>query len=373
MNCRQVCSVKADVSAAVQEVRTAFAGENPELVLFFSDSGRFVEFSAALHELYPHAAVAGAATCASFSPAGACRFGLNAAALSGLRVSAGLIGEIRTYPMKYMSAVADAVRKMGPAAGDGSAVCFLLTPAGSYSEELVLDTLADALEGTGIPVAGGAASSEEILRGAVSLNGRVCEDESVFVFIRPEQGRLNIALENIFRPMGRGFTVTKADVENRTIYELDGHPAADVLCRALDVPFGELAAALATHPLGRVPADNLFINEVRSVNQDRSISTYCRVFNHTPVALLELRDLRSTLEETMASVREAMPSPVFSIVVNCFRRTCIFFDESFMPEFTDLLGSALGSYIGLTSFGEQLNSYQLSMSMVIVSFSEEQR
>ena len=75
MNCRQVCSVKADVSAAVQEVRTAFAGENPELVLFFSDSGRFGEFSAALHELYPHAAVAGAATCASFSPAGACRFG----------------------------------------------------------------------------------------------------------------------------------------------------------------------------------------------------------------------------------------------------------------------------------------------------------
>ena len=367
----QGSSVKNDVLEAVREACRPFADARPRLVLFFCDSERLEAFSAAISEFFPGTAAAGAATYASFSPQGVCRKGLNAAALCGdVRVSAGLIGEIDKNPMKYMGAVADAVRKMGADADAGNTICFLLNPAGTNCEELVLDTLADALEDSGIRVMGGAASSDEMLSGSVSLNGSVYDDHSVFVFIRPEKGRVHIALENIFQPLGGSFMVTKADVESRTIYELDGHPAADVLCCALDVPFADLSKALAVHPLGRVPDGELFINEVRCVNPDRSVSTYCRVFNHTPVALLELRDMSQALGETLASVRAALPETVFSVMVNCFRRTDLFLGKGVMSEFTDTLAGALGSFIGISSFGEQLGSYQLSMSMLIATFSD---
>ena len=360
-------STAEPVPQAVEEVCRDFP-EKPALILFFSDGERFAAFSGELHRRYPQSEVIGASTFASFSPEGMCRRGLNAAALSGaLRVSAGLVREITRDPgMIYRDAVRQALEVLPPPA-PGNTCCLLLNPAGTAGEEAVLDMLDDALAGTDIPVFGGSASSEVCAKGAVSRNGGVYTNSSVFVFLQLARGRFAITQENIFRPMDRKFQVTRANLARRTLYELDGQNAAAQLCQALGVSRGELPAALAEHPFGRLLDGEPLINEVERVNDDGSVTAYCRFYEGSTVSLLEPREFRSTMAETLGRLHEALPHPEFTLAVNCYSRTQLYLQNGWMDEFTRQMASQLGAYLGLTSHGEQLGKYQHNLTLLLLS------
>ncbi len=359
-------SAAGPVGQAADEACRDFPAQ-PELILFFSDGERFSAFSEELHRRYPLTAVIGASTFASFSPEGMCRRGINAAALSGIRVSAGLIREITRDPgMVYQDAVREALNRLPPAA-PGSTCCFLLNPAGTAGEEAVLDTLDGALSGTGIPVFGGSASSEVCARGAVSLDGKAYAGSSIFAFLQLDGGRFRCAQENIFRPVGGTFRVTRANLARRTLYELDGKNAADVLSEALGVSRADLPAALAKHPFGRMLDGEPLINEVERVNADGSITAYCRFFEGSAVSLLELRDFRPVMQDTFRRLHETMPRPQFTVAVNCYSRTQLYLKNGWMDDFTRGMTAGLGNYLGFTSHGEQLGKYQRNLTLLLLS------
>lgn len=365
----QCRSTAEPVAQAVADVCRDFPA-NPDLVLFFSDGERFSAFSEELHRRYPLSAVVGASTYASFSPEGLCRRGLNAAALwDGICVSAELIREITRNPgMIYRDVVQGALNALPAPADESNTCCLVLNPAGTAGEEAVLDTLGDVLSPAGIPVFGGSASSEVCARGAVSLNGSVYASSSVFLLLRLAHGRFQITQENVFRPMGKSFRVTKASVPRRTLYELDGRPAAAVLCETLGVSRAALPDVLALHPFGRMLDGQLLINEVERVNSDGSITAYCRFFEDSAVSLLELREFSSTMEETFRRLHRGMPHPGFTLAVNCYSRTQLYQENGWMESFTQGMASSLGSYLGLTSHGEQLGKYQLNLTLLLLSF-----
>ena len=74
-------SKNQEVDQAVAEACAHFP-EQPSLVLFFSESGRFPAFTKALRQRFAAAQVIGASSYVSFSPAGASEYGLQVAALS---------------------------------------------------------------------------------------------------------------------------------------------------------------------------------------------------------------------------------------------------------------------------------------------------
>lgn len=364
-------SLTEDVPLAIEEVCRTFP-ERPELLLFFSDGERFLAFSEELHRRYPRTTVIGASTFASFSPEGLCRRGINAVALSDhIFVSADLIREITRDPsIIYQDTVRAALEKLPRPYSSDNTCCFLLNPAGTAGEEAVLDTLSGALSGFEIPVFGGSASSEVCARGAVSLNGSVYTNSSVFVLLRFETGCFHITQENIFRPMDKTFQVTKANFARRTLYELDGRPAHEVLCEYLGVSRTELPAMLAKHPFGRILTGQPLINEVERVNADGSITAYCRFFEGSTVSLLELRDFPSTMAETFRTLHEHMQNPKLTIAVNCYSRTQMYLEKGWMEEFTHAMAMELGDYLGLTTHGEQLGKYQLNLTLLLLSFGE---
>ena len=372
MKCHVGYSAMPDIGEALAEACREFSDGRPALILFFSDSPRFTAFSKELHRLFPQTIVMGAATHTSFSCRGACRYGISIAALAeDICVAAGHLDELSRNPMKYKGTVIRALRTLEiKEPGRDNTVCFILNPAGTGCEELALDVFSDVLEGQDIPFLGGSASSEDCERGCVSLNGTVYGDSTVFVFLHLERGHFYIYQENIFEPMNYEFTVTRADVENRRIYELDGYPAAAVLCRALQVPFEALEEALHRHPLGRTPQGKLFITEVEGVNADGSITTYCHVFNQSRIALLSLRDFRQTQEETLDHIHAALPHITCSFLVQCYSRTQLYAHEGWLDIFTQRLHQSLGACAGLTSHGEQLNRFFLNMTLLILSLGE---
>lgn len=167
--------------------------------------------------------------------------------------------------------------------------------------------------------------------------------------------------------MGRQFCVTKANLARRTLYELDGQPAADVLCSAMNVRKDALAAALAQHPFGLALDGQLLINEVERVNPDGSITAYCRFFEGSTVSLLEPREFAETMDETLRRLHAAMPHPGLTVAVNCYSRTQMYLGNGWMNDFTDKMTASLGNYMGLTSHGEQLGKYQLDLTLLLLS------
>ena len=246
--------------------------------------------------------------------------------------------------------------------------CFVLNPAGTACEEMVLYALDDSLKEFNIPIVGGSASSELCLNGSVSLNGSVYTNSSVFALLQLEKGSMQVYLENIYKPMGIQYTVTKSDIMNRTIYALDGKPAADVLCQALQVPFEELASALALHPFGRLPSGRLYIDEIERINRDRSITTYCRILEDSQISLLELDDFPTVMQQTFAKIHADKTPLEFSILINCFSRVNLYLQKNWMNEFHQQLTRSLGSYLGFTSHGEQLGDFNLNLSLLLLCF-----
>ena len=363
-------SIAGQVVQAADEVCRAFP-EKPAMILFFSDGERFAAFSEELHRRYPLTAVLGASTHSSFSPEGMYLHGIQAAAFSGeLLVSAGLIREITREPgMIYGDVVRTALDSLPPSSA-ADTCCLLLNPAGTAGEEAVLDTLENALSGTDIPVFGGSASSEVCARGSVSLNGGVYQSSSVFVLLHLLSGRFQITQENIFRPMGKPFSVTKANLARRTLYELDGRPVSDVLCEALGVTRDQLPAALAQHPFGRILDDRLLINETERVNPDGSVTAYCRFYEGSTLSLLEPGDYASTMAQTLGNLRAAMPVPGLTVAVNCYSRTQMYLKNGWMEAFTRDMAAGLGDYLGFTTHGEQMRKYQTNLTLLLLSFGE---
>lgn len=364
-------SAEEQVKSAVAEACRDFP-ETPQLLLLFSDGERFVEFTEELHRRYPRTTVMGASTYASFAPGGICRHGLNIAALfEGIHVSAGVIREITRYPgMIYQDLVRQVAEKLPFAPKEHNTCCFLLNPAGTTGEEAVLDMMSEALDGMEIPVFGGSASSEICARGSVSLNGETYANSTVFAFFQLENGRFQITQENIFKPMGQSFQVTKAQLARRTVTELNGRPAADMICQALGASREELCGALAEHPFGLMREGQLMINEVERVNEDGSITGYCRFFEGSEVFLLEACAFLPTMRSTFQKLHQAMPQPVFTIAVNCYSRTQRYLKNGWMEAFTQEMEHSLGQYLGFTSHGEQLGGYQLNLTLLLLSFGE---
>jgi hypothetical protein len=291
---------------------------------------------------------------------------LTMAFIDGISCRAGIIKQITHNPMKYADQVAEAASSLGELS---NTICLLLTPAKKKCEELVLDAIAQKLRDRSVPVFGGSASmADEDRKSYVALNGCIYDDCSVFVLLRSDCGRIGLYRENIFKPTRHIFTVTDSDVPSRTIYTLDDKPIAEVLSKALGVQKQELPKVLPVHPLGRIVGDNIYITEHLGATPDGGMSFYARAYNQTRIALLEPDDFKRVFNETVSRIKRDIPSPSFSLVINCVSRSKMYERGGIMDEFMHDLTKELGSFAGYCAFGEQLGYAHFNQTMLVAVF-----
>ena len=120
--------------------------------------------------------------------------------------------------------------------------------------------------------------------------------------------------------------------------------------------------------MGRIVGNEIFITESNKIYSDGSISYFSRVYNHTKMVLLEVSDFETVWKETADEIHKEIPSPSFSISINCFSRTKLFEKENKLYHFISMLKANYGDFIGLSGFGEQLGFIHLNQSMVIAVF-----
>ena len=367
--CLVTCSSTKNKEANFDHCCKEIADEcqKPLLLIFFADEDDLWYYAKYLHEAFPEAISIGSSTFINFSSAGFSHSGLSVMAIySGIECAAGLLFEVNRHPKNYIMHIKNA---LGQISSLENTCCMEFTTPFSDSEELVLDTFKEAFDGKDIPLFGGSSGiTNTNKKGIVALNGDIFANTCAFVFIHNQNGKIHLYRENIFQRTQHQFIATDVDCEERTVYEYDDQPAADVLAKALNVDLEGLPEALLVHPMGRIVDDQIFITECNKVFPDGSISYFSRVYNHTKMVLLEVADFDKVWNETAETVHKEILAPSFTISINCLSRTNLFEKENKLYHFISTLKSNYGDFIGLSGYGEQLNFIHLNQSMVIALF-----
>lgn len=355
------------IEQIVNELKTNDEGKSPKLILFSADYLDFSWFSRNLSAAFPNATVIGMSTYVVFSNKGCSKSAVSAMALySGIECKAGIILDISKNPMKNRSEVENALASFDDTK---NMCCIEFISAFSSGEELVLDTLKCVLEPKKIPVFGGTAGADTAIKSSfVSLNGIIYNEACVFVLVKNLFGRIGIFRENMFKPTEHFFTATDVDCDERTVYEYDYRPAAEVIAECLAVPVDKVEKYTSMHPVGRLESDNIYITENNTVFPDGRISYFARIYNYTKLVLLEPDDVMKVWDKTESNVKATISKPSFSIVINCLSRSRYFEDEGILYHFTDKLKLAYGKYLGFSGYGEQAEFEHLNQTMLIAVF-----
>lgn len=359
-------SSRPEAEMCVQEATASL--RKPKLILFFSPVEKFEEYSALIHQKFPESICMGATTMVAWSRGSADKRTLKVVGIeSGIQCSAGVLEDIDRYPLKY----ADRVRKcVDEVKNTKNTICLEFTTALLCAEESVLTALNTVLSDENIPVFGGSAGDEGTAKATkVSLNGKVCERGCVFAIIHNEGGAIKVFRENIYSPKtGNILTATKVDSRTRTVFEYDNQPAAKVFARELGVSESQIKSYIDTNPVGRIVGNEMYITANCAVTPEKGMVYHARIYNNSKVMVLKPDNYREIIQKTVQRIKKEIPRPSFSIVCHCLARTILFEKEGYVSEYSGILDTTLGNYIGFSGYGEQYGTQHFNQTMTVAVF-----
>lgn len=353
-----------DLETSLQEAIKEFV--NPKLIIYYTSKDKFTEFSKRLHDKFPNAVLIGASAYKEI-----CKEGLTSGALlamsfeDGIECFGGVIEDIDKYPVKYIQRVQNNISSLS---STENTVCLEFCVGTTNSEEKVLSTINSLLHVYNIPLLGGtSADNGEFKTTYVGYNGDTYTNACVFVLITNLHGKIKIYQENIYKKTQHEFIATKVNAKQRTVYELDNKPCAEVIAKSLNVPVSKLEEVFSIHPFGRIVGDNVYISANKNVVDGKAISHYSRIYKNSRIVLLEPDDYKAVLKSTISKIKTDFNHVSCAIVIHCVARTMFFEQEGFADTFAKEIGQ-VGPYIGFACHGEQMNDYHFNQTMVVGVF-----
>ena len=339
------------------DLREAVRGlQSPQFIMLFSTDGQFDSHVKELEKLYPQIPSIG---CIGMSYAAEItEKGVSVIAFyDGVTASAGVLEEVSTMPVKYISRLEQDLKKVNGSQKDTICIDFC-----SGNDACVLTTIYSVLKRKNISLVGGTGDA-----GRVSANGQVFQDATAYAFIRNNGGRVRAYKENIYHRMGNYyFIASKTNKAEYIIGELNGKPARDVYQEILHVTEKEIETQTFKNPFGKISGNDTCIISIKEV-QGNALKCFRQVNDSDVLILLELDDYRAVVKNTIQNIRQDFSriSAVFS--VNCLFRYLLFTENHYFQEYLKEMGT-LVSNTCFVGYGEHYNNRFVNQSMTCVVF-----
>ena len=329
---------------------------NPEFIMLMSNNNYFDVHVKELEKLYPGVPSIG---CIGMCyDTGVVEEGVGVAAFTdGVRVSADVLEQVSTMPVKYIRRLEQSVREVGGTGRDTVCIDFC-----AGNDACVLTTINTVLRRNEIPLVGGTGDA-----GRVSVNGKVYEDSVAYAIVRNLKGRVKTYKENIYHQLGDyRFIASGTDRAQYKIGALNGRPAKQVYADILHVTDEQILTQTFQNPFGKINGDDTCIISIKEVDGN-SLACFRQVNDSDVLILLELGDYQAITRQTIENICRDFPkrSAVFS--VNCLFRYKLFSGNNYMEQYLQDM-AALGSHAGLVGYGEHYNDRFVNQSMTCVVF-----
>jgi hypothetical protein len=323
---RSAFSRASTTRAAADELTGQLAGVDPVALVFFAShehDGKAL--SAALRRRFPRAEVAGSTTAGEFTSTahgtrsvsmlalGAGKVRRAAAALA--RFEGGVEAGVRSAAERLASRMEIDLRRADPKRYVGVA----LVEGLRMKEEAANDALGNVAPMLSF-VGASAGDDEKFVSTRVFVNGEESDDGAALLLLDAAVP-FEIGKTCSFEPTGVSFTVTRADVPNRIVHELDGWPVLEAYAKAVGVAPEKLdSGVFMNHPLGLLVDGQPWIRSPQRALPGGGLKLYCQLLEGTHVHLMKATDLVAGTREEMGRVKRLLGRPSGGLAFNCILR-----------------------------------------------------
>ncbi|MDR2632252.1 MAG: FIST C-terminal domain-containing protein [Treponema sp.] len=204
-----------------------------------------------------------------------------------------------------------------------------------------------------LPFVGGAASDERFAKTLVCCDERLSADGLVLVVMKmkiPFYYTHSLHLS----PEGSSIVATKADAQQRLVWELNGEPAAPYYAKLIGAKSIEALTheVFIQHPLGVVSGNTVYCRSLYGVVEGRALRFFCYIEAGTTLHLLRPGDILAESRKIVQEAQSYLPQVQGALLCNCSLRLLelklLKKERAFNDLFTHL------SFIGFNGFGEEL-------------------
>nr|WP_242514810.1 nitric oxide-sensing protein NosP [Alteromonas macleodii] len=236
-------------------------------------------------------------------------------------------------------------------------------------EEHFLETFATAFGN--IPHLGGSAGDDLKLEATyVFYNGEFHRDAAVLLLVGTGKPFTVFSIDHINSPVSK-LVVTHADPESRTVYEINGEPAAQYYASLLGMKAENLTPdVFSMFPLAVMVGGKYFIRSIQKVDlATNAITFYCAVDIGIILTFVQLGDCIEALESKLDKLRAQLGEPEFVYACDCFLRRLEIQQGKNDHEIRRL--QQRYNVAGFNAYGEHIHSVHLNQTFTGVYFAAQ--
>jgi hypothetical protein len=306
--------------------------------------------------------VVGCTTAGEIGPHGFQKGGITALGLASpdLEIESHVIRQLQA-PLESSAAIGRALDASGKASRRNGKrrAAVLMVDGLSLSEERLTYALYRALGD--IPIVGGSAGDDlAFQRTHVLHDGELISGAATVTVITTSLPLTTVKLQH-YEASDRKLVVTSANLKTRTVFEIDGFPAAEAYAEHVGACVSDLAAGrAAAAPLVRAFHGEHYLRSVRSFNDDGSITFYCALEEGMVLSVGRRSDPIASLRKELDKARARVASPQVVIGFDCILRKL----ELERLGLCDEAGAVLTErrVVGFNTYGEQTNGLHVNQT-----------
>jgi hypothetical protein len=366
-DCVRANAVGADPETLVEQLRDQLGpGPHALVVAFAAPTVDRATIARLLRERFPASLAVGCSTAGEIGVGGYRSGGAVALALSSssFRVAHTVFRDVRSLGIaEGQLQVQSLLRRLAAAGAPPTATntfALLLVDGLSFAEEALASMAATVLGD--IPLAGGSAGDGLVFGSThVFAGGEALPHGGVLVLVQTELP-FEVFKTQHFAAGERRMVVTAAHCPTRTVYEIDGLPAAEEFARIHGTTFDGLGPEFfATHPLLVRVGGGEYVRSIQRKNADGSLSFFCAIEEGLVLRDAQGRELTQDLAQRLQQLDRALGGVQATIVFDCILRRL----ECERRGTVDAVSATLerARAVGFSTYGEQFHGIHINQTL----------
>lgn len=276
----------------------------------------------------------------------------------GCKAVVDVVGDVK-QPIKSVQKIMDHVKEI-----QGNEKDTICLDFATGNDSVVVTTFNACLNEKKISLIGATAWDNK-----VSCNGVMYENACVYALIKNLGGTIRCYKENIYeidKTMPK-FLATKIDADAQKIISLDNQNAASVYQNTLHIDEKTIESQTFQNPIGRLVGDEIYIISIKNRCPDGSLECYKRANQMDALTILKLGDYPAIIKNTVATMKQDMPSLKGVFSINCILRYLMFLDLKYMDDYLKTMNH-LGTHVGFVGCGEHYKTQHVNQTMTCFAF-----
>ena len=234
-------------------------------------------------------------------------------------------------------------------------------------EDFLVSTLEAVLDG--LPVFGGSAGDGLRFENTFVLQeGEAHNNAAVLLLIETRLAFQGLGFDH-FLPKGEPLVITRADQDERLVYEINGSPAAIEYARLVGCPVDALCPQVfAENPLLLSHNNRHYVRAISDATEGHALVFLAAIDEGLVMTLGKGREILATLAAGLEMTAKSVRSPDFILGFDCVLRKLEIEQKSLDGALSDIL--AKHRVYGFNTYGEQQSGLHMNQTFVGVAFFE---